>query len=104
MKKSDYQQWVRDRLRMAGEELIRRSENFSTSGLDMMTDIDIGIHIPTYGEHIEVPSIEFSFRVINKVAADWHCGRYSTDILRADLEGKHGLEDIVGGEPNEAED
>lgn len=56
-----FQDWLRARIRLVGEELIRRSEELNLGGLDVVTSVDINVHIPTDGEEIGWPSLQISF-------------------------------------------
>lgn len=65
-----FDKWMRDQLRMVGEELIRRSENMDFRGWDMVTDISVHVTIPTYTDRCQVPDIEFRFSTLNKTVLD----------------------------------
>lgn len=56
-----FQDWLRARIRLVGEELIRRSEELNLGGLDVVTSVDINVHIPTNREEIGWPSLQISF-------------------------------------------
>lgn len=60
--------WMKRQIRLAGEELIRRSETTSMEGWDGVQNIFIEIDIPTYTDRLEVPSITISVETLNKVA------------------------------------
>lgn len=60
---SEFQQWFRERLRLCGEELVRRAENINLDGLDAMDSVDISINIPTNKEQFVWPSIHFTFNL-----------------------------------------
>lgn len=66
-----FEQWLKDQIRLAGKELIRRSESFTQDGLDGLSYLSINIDIPTYHEEIEFPRIEFSFDLVNKKHCEW---------------------------------
>lgn len=56
-----FQNWLRARIRLVGEELVRRSEELNLGGLDVVTAVDINIHIPTMGYENRQPSLRISF-------------------------------------------
>lgn len=66
-----FERWLKDQIKLAGEELIRRSESFTQDGLDGLTDLFIRIQIPTYTTEIQFPEIEFSFQVVNRKHCEW---------------------------------
>lgn len=70
IRKEEFADWMRAQIRMAGEELIRRSDQIDFSGWDAIHDIGINIEIPTYKEQFEAPEIEFIFRAYNKITLD----------------------------------
>lgn len=57
----DFQEWLRSRIRLVGEELIRRSEKLDLGGLDVIVAVDIDVHIPTITDEIGWPSLTISF-------------------------------------------
>ena len=57
----DFQEWLRSRIRLVGEELIRRSEKLDLGGLDAIVAVDINVHIPTVTDEIGWPSLTISF-------------------------------------------
>lgn len=57
----DFQEWLRSRIRLVGEELIRRSEKLDLGGIDMVVAVDIDVHIPTVTDEIGWPSMKISF-------------------------------------------
>lgn len=75
-----FQDWFRARLRMVGEEIIRRSEVLSLDGLDAMVSADISIHIPTIHDSMDDfwPSMTFSFSLGEvKLADALTCGEFN---------------------------
>lgn len=65
--------WIRDQIRLAGQELIRRADLLELGGFDGLSEMRILIKIPTYSERIEIPGITFSIDVINETHIDWLC-------------------------------
>lgn len=68
--RKEFQDWMRSRIRLVGEELIRRSEKLDLGGLDLITDVDISVHIPTIGEEICWPSLSICFNCGEKKYLD----------------------------------
>lgn len=66
-----FQEKFRKELRLAGEELIRRSENMDLDGFDLMTGCKINISLPVGpGDKITFPDIHFVITCCNKVWLD----------------------------------
>lgn len=66
-----FQEDFRKELRLAGEELIRRSENMNLSGFDIMTDCTITIKLPiNFHGDAKVPEIDFSISCCNRKRCD----------------------------------
>lgn len=61
MQKQQFKEWLRARIRLVGEELIRRSEELDFGGLDAVVAVDIDVHIPTLTDEIGWPSLSISF-------------------------------------------
>lgn len=61
----DFENYIRARIRVAGEELIRRSENLSLSGLESCTGVTIHVHIPTLSDEVCLPELKISFDCYN---------------------------------------
>lgn len=57
----NFQEWLQARIRLVGEELIRRSEELTLGGLDLIAAIDINVHIPTSCDEVAWPSLNISF-------------------------------------------
>lgn len=70
MENDKFQDWMRKRIRFVGEELIRRSEKLTLGGIDLVTDVDINIHIPTARDDIGWPSLKITFSCGEKVYTD----------------------------------
>lgn len=66
----DFQEWLKARIRLVGEELIRRSEDLNLGGLDVIVAVDINVHIPTITEEVGWPSLSISFDCGEKKYAD----------------------------------
>lgn len=60
-----FEDYIRARIRVAGEELIRRSENLSLQGLDSCTGIQVQLTIPTLSEKVYFPEFKISFECYN---------------------------------------
>lgn len=70
---SDY---ISKQIRMAGEELIRRSEQINLGGLDFANDISINIIIPSSTRSdVKFPEISFEFVCLNKTVLDDYLSR-----------------------------
>lgn len=65
--------WMKDQIRLSGQELIRRADLLELGGLDALTEMKILIKLPTHGERIGYPEITFSINVLNKTHTDWIC-------------------------------
>lgn len=61
----DFEKYIRARIRVAGEELIRRSGNLSLSGLDACAGVTVHVHIPTLSEEVYFPELKISFDCYN---------------------------------------
>lgn len=69
-KNLSFQDWLRARIRLLGEELIRRSEELDLGGLDAIVAVDIDIHVPTLSDELGWPSLSISFDCGEKKYAD----------------------------------
>lgn len=90
-----FAKWMKRQVRLAGEELIRRADQTSFEGWDVVSKIDITIDIPTYGPNPEMPVIKFSVEAFNKCAIDDILGGRN-DYLSADsrIDDDHRIGDI----------
>lgn len=61
LQNQQFKEWLQARIRLVGEELIRRSEELDLGGLDAVVAVDIDIHIPTLVDEIGWPSLSISF-------------------------------------------
>lgn len=60
----EFVEWMRNRIKIVGEEIIKRADRMTFEGFDAMTELDINIRITTMTDEILWPSI-------NMIA---HCG------------------------------
>lgn len=84
-----FQSWMRSQIRLAGEELIRRSESLTLDGLDLIHEVDIRIVIPTYSSEITFQSMKISFAITNKKHLDVICSGGDSYVGSACCESRH---------------
>lgn len=54
-------EWMKRRIRLAGEEIIKRSDLMNFEGFDAMTQLNIDVRIPTITDMADIwPSLTFS--------------------------------------------
>ncbi len=54
-------EWMRHRIKLAGEEIIKRADLIDLAGFDAMTQFNIEVRIPTRAEMGDIwPSLTFS--------------------------------------------
>lgn len=53
----EFVEWMKRRIKLAGEELIKRADLFTLDGLDAMVSLDVHISIPTLAEIDRWPSL-----------------------------------------------
>lgn len=57
----EFVEWMKHRIRLAGEEIVKRADLMTFEGFDAMTEFDIDVRIPTMAEMGDVwPSLTFS--------------------------------------------
>lgn len=66
----EFVEWMKNRIKMVGEELIERADVLNLDGIDALTELDISIRIPTIKDEIEWPSITFNFSCGERVFMD----------------------------------
>lgn len=65
-----------DQIRMVGEELIRRADQFDFGSLDLVQKINISVEIDGDSDKICFPDVKFNFVCLNKTV----CDRYLEDL------------------------
>lgn len=59
----EFVEWMKHRIRLAGEEIIKRADLMTFEGFDAMTDFNIFVYIPTLKDFGEIwPNLTFYAR------------------------------------------
>lgn len=66
----EFTEWMKQRIKLVGEELIERADALSLDGIDAITELNISIRIPTIQDEIAWPSITFAFDCGERVFMD----------------------------------
>lgn len=57
----EFVEWMKHRIRLAGEEIVKRADRMTFEGFDAMTQFNVDVRIPTMAEMGDVwPSLTFS--------------------------------------------